>query len=158
MSIYESAKFSQLIAGSSVPLATLVSATKAPTKTSTTTILSPKGLKRYFVVHGGLFSKDGVTLDDVRKIPRIGRQPGQDGLMCAYPPTLPTVMTDTLSADVCIYAVLMLTGTYFHFSFSGLTLKHFLVAAQANVYVSVSCPIAARLTTSLPGCRHCFRS
>ncbi|KAG2755256.1 phosphoprotein phosphatase, partial [Suillus brevipes Sb2] len=67
-----------------LPLATLVSATKAPTKTSTTTILSPEGLKRYFVVHGGLFSKDGVTLDDVRKIPRIGRQPGQDGLMCAH--------------------------------------------------------------------------
>lgn len=76
-----------------LPLATLVSATKAPTKTSTTTILSPQGLKRYFVVHGGLFSKDGVTLDDVRKIPRIGRQPGQDGLMSDLlwtdPQTLP---------------------------------------------------------------------
>lgn len=76
-----------------LPLATLVSATKAPTETSTTTILSPQGLKRYFVVHGGLFSKDGITLDDVRKIPRIGRQPGQDGLMSDLlwtdPQTLP---------------------------------------------------------------------
>jgi len=39
-------------------------------------------MKRYFVVHGGLFSKDGVTLDDIRKIERIGQQPGQEGLMC----------------------------------------------------------------------------
>ena len=45
-------------------------------------ILSPEGRKRYFVVHGGLFSKDGVTLDEIRKIDRIGRQPGQEGLMC----------------------------------------------------------------------------
>jgi len=34
------------------------------------------------VVHGGLFSKDGVTLDDIKKIERIGQQPGQEGLMC----------------------------------------------------------------------------
>jgi serine/threonine-protein phosphatase 5 len=45
-------------------------------------ILSPDGLKRYFVVHGGLFSKDEVTLEDIRKIPRFGKQPGQEGLMC----------------------------------------------------------------------------
>jgi len=66
-----------------LPLATLISATK-PSKTSPNenAILSPDGLKRYFVVHGGLFSKDGVTLDEIRKIPRIGRQPGQEGLMC----------------------------------------------------------------------------
>ncbi|OJA13066.1 hypothetical protein AZE42_01901 [Rhizopogon vesiculosus] len=68
-----------------LPLATLVSATTAPKTTSENTILSLEGRKRYFVVHGGLFSKDGVTLDDVRKIPRIGRQPGQEGLMCACP-------------------------------------------------------------------------
>ncbi|KAG5638877.1 hypothetical protein H0H81_009180 [Sphagnurus paluster] len=66
-----------------LPLATLVSATKAPIKAGKPDpILSPQGLKRYFVVHGGLFSKDGVTLDDIRKIERIGRQPGQEGLMC----------------------------------------------------------------------------
>ena len=47
-----------------------------------TVIIGPDGKKRYFVVHGGLFSKDGVTLDDIRKIERIGRQPGQEGLMC----------------------------------------------------------------------------
>jgi serine/threonine-protein phosphatase 5 len=77
-----------MIIGSSVPLATVVSATAAPKTTSENTILSPEGHKRYFVVHGGLFSKDGVTLDDVRKIPRIGRQPGQEGLMCTYHLTL----------------------------------------------------------------------
>jgi hypothetical protein len=33
-------------------------------------------------VHGGLFSRDGVTLDEIRKIQRIGQQPGNDGLMC----------------------------------------------------------------------------
>lgn len=66
-----------------LPLATLVSATKPPPpKERINAILSPDGLKRFFVVHGGLFSKDGVTLDDIRKIDRIGRQPGQEGIMC----------------------------------------------------------------------------
>ncbi|KAM5532863.1 hypothetical protein V8D89_013504 [Ganoderma adspersum] len=65
-----------------MPLATLVSATKAPPPQSPKdAILSPEGKKRYFVVHGGLFSKDGVTLDDVRKVQRIGHQPGQEGLI-----------------------------------------------------------------------------
>ncbi|KAI0066098.1 protein phosphatase 5 [Artomyces pyxidatus] len=64
-----------------MPLASLVSATKPPVK-KLGAILSPEGLKRYFVTHGGLFSKDGVTLEDIRKIERIGRQPGTDGLMC----------------------------------------------------------------------------
>ena len=32
-------------------------------------------------MHGGLFSKDNVTLDDIRKIER-NRQPPEDGLMC----------------------------------------------------------------------------
>lgn len=66
-----------------VPLATLISATKPPKPSpNENAILSPDGLKRFFVVHGGLFSKDEVTLEDIRKIPRIGRQPGQEGLMC----------------------------------------------------------------------------
>ncbi|KAI0780072.1 Metallo-dependent phosphatase-like protein [Fomes fomentarius] len=65
-----------------MPLATLISATKPPSGSAKNVILSPDGRKRYFVVHGGLFSKDGVTLDDIRKVPRIGRQPGQEGLMC----------------------------------------------------------------------------
>ncbi|KAH7913689.1 phosphoprotein phosphatase [Hygrophoropsis aurantiaca] len=73
-----------------LPLATLVSATQPPLTRSPNTILSPEERKRYFVVHGGLFSKDGVTLDDVRKINRIGCQPGQEGLMCTFlaPPLL----------------------------------------------------------------------
>jgi len=66
-----------------LPLATLISATKPPKSSpNENAILSPDGFKRFFVVHGGLFSKDGVTLEDIRKIPRIGRQPGQEGLMC----------------------------------------------------------------------------
>lgn len=69
---------------SKVPLATLVSATKPPRTESPKDILSQEGFKRYFVVHGGLFSKDGVTLEDVRKIERVGRQPGTEGLMCKY--------------------------------------------------------------------------
>ena len=64
-----------------VPLATLVSATRPPTETQNV-ILSPEGVKRYFVTHGGLFSKNGITLDEIRKINRIGRQPGTEGLMC----------------------------------------------------------------------------
>lgn len=38
--------------------------------------------KKYFVLHGGLFSDDNVTLDDIRKLNRHKqRQPGQSGLM-----------------------------------------------------------------------------
>lgn len=37
--------------------------------------------KKIFVVHGGLFSKDGVTLDDIRAIDRH-REPAESGLMC----------------------------------------------------------------------------
>lgn len=37
--------------------------------------------KRILVMHGGLFSKDGVTLDDIRSIER-NRQPPEEGLMC----------------------------------------------------------------------------
>ncbi|KAJ3551988.1 hypothetical protein NM688_g4393 [Phlebia brevispora] len=70
--------FAQLF--TAMPLATLICPTKPPT--DKTGILSPEGKKRYFVVHGGLFSKDGVTLDDIRKIDRIGKQPGQEGIMC----------------------------------------------------------------------------
>lgn len=71
---------------SAVPLATLISATKAPVQpVKPSAILSPEGYLRYFVVHGGLFSKDEVTLDDIEKIDRIGRQPGQEGLMCESP-------------------------------------------------------------------------
>ncbi|KAF8650446.1 hypothetical protein AX16_005249 [Volvariella volvacea WC 439] len=66
-----------------LPLATLISATKPPSGSEKPPpILSSAGLKRYFVVHGGLFSKDDVTLEDIRKLDRVGRQPGQEGLMC----------------------------------------------------------------------------
>jgi serine/threonine-protein phosphatase 5 len=34
--------------------------------------------KRIFVVHGGLFSRDDVKLDELKKIDRF-RQPGQEG-------------------------------------------------------------------------------
>ncbi|KAH9485179.1 Serine/threonine-protein phosphatase T [Psilocybe cubensis] len=64
-----------------LPLSTLVNATKPP-PSKDNAILSPEGFKRFFVVHGGLFSKDGVTLEDIRKIDRVGRQPGQEGIMC----------------------------------------------------------------------------
>ena len=38
--------------------------------------------KKYLTLHGGLFSDDKVTLDDIRKLNRhIQRQPGQAGLM-----------------------------------------------------------------------------
>lgn len=69
-----------------VPMATLLTASQFPSNLksegSQPAILSPDGKKRYFVVHGGLFSKDGVTLDDVKNIKRYGKQPGQEGLMC----------------------------------------------------------------------------
>ncbi|KAF1811067.1 serine/threonine-protein phosphatase-like protein 5 [Eremomyces bilateralis CBS 781.70] len=38
--------------------------------------------QKFFVLHGGLFSDDDITLDDVRKLDRFKqRQPGQSGLM-----------------------------------------------------------------------------
>lgn len=38
--------------------------------------------KKYLTLHGGLFSDDDVTLDDIRKLNRHAqRQPGQEGLM-----------------------------------------------------------------------------
>ncbi|KAL1751124.1 Metallo-dependent phosphatase-like protein [Schizophyllum commune] len=64
-----------------LPLATLICASKPPPSVGKA-ILSPDGKKRFFVVHGGLFSKDGVTLEDIRKLDRIGKQPGTEGLMC----------------------------------------------------------------------------
>ena len=76
------------LTASLVPLATLVSATRPPAKKQDV-ILSPDGVKRYFVTHGGLFSKDGITLDEIRTIPRIGRQPGTEGLMCTLSFSLP---------------------------------------------------------------------
>lgn len=79
-----------------LPLATLINATLPPKPLPASTpaaalnskfihdtpILGPSGCKRYFVVHGGLFSRDDVTLEDIKKEPRIGRQPGQEGIMC----------------------------------------------------------------------------
>ena len=67
-----------------MPLATLVQAAKKPSGLWSGAILSPEGKKRFFVVLGGLFSKDGVTLDEILKVERIGRQPGQEGLMCEF--------------------------------------------------------------------------
>ena len=37
--------------------------------------------EKVLVMHGGLFSKDDVTIDDIRKIDRF-RQPPEEGLMC----------------------------------------------------------------------------
>lgn len=38
--------------------------------------------EKYLVLHGGLFSDDNVSLDDIRKLNRHAqRQPGQSGLM-----------------------------------------------------------------------------
>jgi len=37
--------------------------------------------KKVMVTHGGLFSKDGVKLDDIRKVNRF-REPPEEGLMC----------------------------------------------------------------------------
>ena len=76
-----------------LPLATLITASRPPltgdelpgsfsAAQREPIVAKDTGLKRFFVVHGGLFSKDGVTLDDIRAIDRfkIG-QPGQEGLM-----------------------------------------------------------------------------
>jgi serine/threonine-protein phosphatase 5 len=72
-----------------LPIATVVSASQAPrpverrdTRFPVNPILSRRGLKRYYIVHGGLYSKDGVKLEDIKKIDRLAmRQPGTFGLM-----------------------------------------------------------------------------
>ncbi|GAA5833510.1 hypothetical protein JCM3766R1_002562 [Sporobolomyces carnicolor] len=70
-----------------LPLATLVSASSAPRVDASPNPPNPTlhlGKKRFFVVHGGLFSKDSVTLEDIRKVPRKTlKQPGQDGCLMA---------------------------------------------------------------------------
>ncbi|KAJ1550261.1 Serine/threonine-protein phosphatase 5, partial [Nowakowskiella sp. JEL0078] len=37
--------------------------------------------EKIFVIHGGLFTRDDVTMDEIRKIDRF-RQPGSTGIMC----------------------------------------------------------------------------
>lgn len=37
--------------------------------------------KKVMVTHGGLFSKDGIKLEDIKKVDRI-REPPEDGIMC----------------------------------------------------------------------------
>ncbi|KAH9811735.1 Metallo-dependent phosphatase-like protein [Melampsora americana] len=70
-----------------LPLCCLVTASCPPAPANVSQIppepfFSPDGRKRFFVVHGGLFSKDEVELDELRKIPRMKKkQPGNEGLM-----------------------------------------------------------------------------
>lgn len=78
-----------------IPLATLITAPKQPlpaeklpasaskSLAQTAPILDKAtGVKRFFVVHGGLFSQDDVTLDQILAIDRFAKkQPGQEGLM-----------------------------------------------------------------------------
>jgi serine/threonine-protein phosphatase 5 len=64
-----------------------VTASQQPESTSVSKIpanpfFDPQGRKRFFIVHGGLFSKDEVSFDELRKIPRmVKKQPGNEGLM-----------------------------------------------------------------------------
>lgn len=75
-----------------LPLATLISTPLPPlqgqdlpatvSKAQKSPILDEHGKKRFFVVHGGLFSKDDVYLKDIKEIDRHKiAQPGQEGLM-----------------------------------------------------------------------------
>ena len=91
-----------------IPLATLISASRSPLPTDKLPATASKSLaqtapivdketghKRFFVVHGGLFSKDNVTLSDIRAVDRFAKkQPGQEGLMTvSYTHlTLPTIL------------------------------------------------------------------
>ncbi|KAK4702839.1 serine/threonine-protein phosphatase 5, partial [Phenoliferia sp. Uapishka_3] len=69
-----------------LPLATLVSATLPPRADASPNPKNPtlhNGIKRFFVVHGGLFSREDVLLSEIRDVDRIKqKQPGQEGLMC----------------------------------------------------------------------------
>lgn len=67
-----------------LPVATLVTASRAPKPRSSALppkieTLGPNGTKRFFVVHGGIFSKDEVGIEDIRKIDRLRiKQPSGD--------------------------------------------------------------------------------
>jgi serine/threonine-protein phosphatase 5 len=37
--------------------------------------------KKILIVHGGLFAKDGVKIEDIVKVDRK-REPGDEGIMC----------------------------------------------------------------------------
>ncbi|ORY62711.1 Metallo-dependent phosphatase-like protein [Leucosporidium creatinivorum] len=69
-----------------LPLSTLITAAKPPRPDAAPNPKNPTlhhGVKRHFVVHGGLFSREDVMLDEIRKIPRLTqKQPGHEGLMC----------------------------------------------------------------------------
>ncbi|PKI85115.1 protein-serine/threonine phosphatase [Malassezia vespertilionis] len=78
-----------------IPLATLITSPTAPLpadalpKEASNSLAQTKPIldkatqrKRFFVVHGGLFSEDNVTFEDIQKVDRFKKQqPGQDGLM-----------------------------------------------------------------------------
>ena len=49
--------------------------------TFTAHVKAPKVGKSALVMHGGLFSKDDVTLEDIKKVNR-NRQPPDSGIMC----------------------------------------------------------------------------
>ncbi|PWN42767.1 protein phosphatase 5 [Ceraceosorus guamensis] len=86
----------------SLPLATLITASKPAvpeselpsgcSKAQREPILFDGDIKRFFVVHGGLFAQDGVTLDNIRAVNRFaaGGQPPNSG-----------IMHDMLWADPC---------------------------------------------------------
>lgn len=116
-----------------MPLAALIKATKAPTKDASPPILGPDGLKRFFVVHGGLFSKDEVSLDDIRQIRRIGRQPDEDPLMRKFYVTVATSSRklryfSRRGRISCMDLGLFLTES----SFYGLILKYCQAAVPAS--------------------------
>lgn len=70
---------------SALPLATLITASQPPREKILTIPFNPtlfNGRKRFFVVHGGLFSREDVLLSEIKAIDRIKQgQPGTEGLM-----------------------------------------------------------------------------
>lgn len=70
-----------------LPIGHLVAATQPPQprkdpRLPLKPIVGPNGSVRYFIVHGGLFSNDDVTLEDVRKIDRKKqKQPSGETIM-----------------------------------------------------------------------------
>lgn len=69
-----------------MPLSTLVTASLPPKADAAPNPKNPtlfNGVKRYFVVHGGLFSREDVLLSEIKAVDRMKqKQPGHDGLMC----------------------------------------------------------------------------
>ncbi len=89
------------------------------------------------VMHGGLFSEDGVTLDDIRKIER-NRQPPDSGKTCLIPQEM-LFMSELMwsckgQCDMAKTFNTIKNNLAFYFIFFPRTFEWFRITIQIYVY------------------------